>query len=60
MNKRLTKPHEKNERLEKPCGRLGVPPDPTACVTVLSGGTVVIVSGDCRVIRRDRSTSLPQ
>lgn len=27
MNKRLTKPHETNERLERPCGLLGVPPD---------------------------------
>lgn len=27
MNKRLTKPHEKNERLNSPLGLLGVPPD---------------------------------
>lgn len=60
MNKELTKPHEKNERLERPCGRLGVPPDPTPCVTIISPGGVVIVTGDCRVIRPGRRKSLPQ
>lgn len=60
MNKRLTKPHEKNERLESPLGLLGVPPDPTPCVTVISGSGVVIVTGDCRVIHSGRRKSLPQ
>jgi len=60
MNKRLTKPHEKNERLESPLGLLGVPPDPTPCVTVFSPGSVVIVTGDVRVIRPGRRKSLPQ
>lgn len=27
MNRRLTKPYEKNVRLDKPCGLIGVPPD---------------------------------
>ena len=29
MNKKLYKPHEKNVRLDEPCGLLGVPPDIT-------------------------------
>lgn len=29
MNKRLTKPYERNVRLDNPCGLIGVPPDPT-------------------------------
>lgn len=60
MNKELTKPHEKNERLERPCGRLGVPPDPTPCVTIISPGSIVIVTGDVRVIRPGRRKNLPQ
>lgn len=42
MNKRLTKPHEKNERLERPCGLLGVPPD-------LSRQTYILVTNDMSV-----------
>lgn len=42
MNKRLTKPHEKNERLERPCGLLGVPPD-------FSRQTYILVTNDMSV-----------
>ena len=42
MNKRLTKPHEKNERLERPCGLLGVPPD-------LAPETYVLITNDMSV-----------
>lgn len=34
MNKRLTKPHEKNVRLNSPLGLLGVPPDCLPCCRV--------------------------
>ena len=61
MEKKLNKPHEKNERLKRPCGRLGVPPDPkSAHLTIISGGTVIIISGDCRILDRGRPGSLPQ
>lgn len=42
MNKRLTKPHEKNERLERPSGLLGVPPD-------FSRQTYILVTNDMTV-----------
>lgn len=31
MNKQLTKPHEKNVRIDSPYGLLGVPPDAPCC-----------------------------
>lgn len=62
MNKRLTKPHEKNERLNSPLGLLGVPPDcPSIQRLLQNGGTVIIVNGDATIIRdRGRPKSLPQ
>ena len=61
MEKKLNKPHDKNVRLENPHGRLGVPPDPkSAHLTIISGGTVIIISGDCRLLDRGRPGSLPQ
>ncbi len=42
MYKRLTKPHEKNERLERPSGLLGVPPD-------FSQQTYILVTNDMSV-----------
>lgn len=62
MNKRLTKPHEKNERLDSPEGLLGVPPDcPSIQRLLQGGGTVIIVNGDATIIRdKGRPKSLPQ
>lgn len=57
MNKRLYKPHEKNVRLDEPCGLLGVPPDATVKIYV-PAGTVVIVT-DKPVVRRE-DIKLPQ
>lgn len=31
MNKRLTKPHDKNVRIDSPLGLFGVPPDCCLC-----------------------------
>ena len=42
MNKRLTKPHEKNVRLETPTGLIGVPPDAYAGFTVLEDKVIII------------------
>ena len=41
-NKRLTKPYEKNVRLDSPLGLLGVPPD-------ANGETYVLVTNDITV-----------
>lgn len=60
MNKRLTKPHEKNVRLDSPLGLLGVPPDCYDKATVLRGKTVIIVNGDLTILPESRRTSLPQ
>lgn len=54
--KKLTKPHLKNVRLEKPCGLLGVPPDATIKIYA-PAGTVVIVT-DKPVYKRRKN--LPQ
>lgn len=43
MNKKLTKPHEKNIRLEAPTGLIGVPPDEfNAGFTVLEDKVIII------------------
>lgn len=54
MNKRLTKPREKNERLESPFGLLGVPPDfnLSPLGPIARGATVIIVNGDATIIKR--------
>lgn len=45
MNKRLTKPFEKNVRLDAPLGLLGVPPD----AAMPGGETYIIVTNDLSV-----------
>ena len=43
MNKNLTKAHTKNERLETPTGRVGVPPEVSyEAFTVLSDKVIII------------------
>ena len=43
MNKKLTKDHVKNDRLEKPTGLIGVPPNTSyEAFTVLSDKVIII------------------
>lgn len=46
MNKQLTKPHEKNVRLEQPAGLIGVPPDTFCCCMCV--GCCPMVQRRCR------------
>lgn len=63
MNKRLTKAHVKNERIDSPLGLLGVPPDfnLSPLGPIARGATVIIVNGNATIVRGEsRRTSLPQ
>lgn len=44
VNKRLTKPHQKNIRLDSPLGLLGVPPDSSSApvFTVMNDKVIII------------------
>ena len=56
MNKRLTKQHTKNIRLDAPLGLLGVPPDATVKIHVPAGSVVIITDRPVYKRRKD----LPQ
>lgn len=59
--KRLTKPHEKNARLETPFGLLGVPPDFFVdAVGYLPGDTVIIVTNNVSAQRMLNSLAHPR
>lgn len=58
MNKRLYKPHEKNVRLDEPCGLLGVPPD--SAVKIYVPASAVVIVTDTRPVVRRKDTKLPQ
>lgn len=58
MNKRLTKPYEKNIRLDEPCGLLGVPPE-NAVKIIVPASAVIIVTDKQPIVRRS-GTKLPQ
>lgn len=55
--KKLTKPHLKNVRLEKPCGLIGVPPDGVTKIYLPAGSVVIITD---RPVIRCKEIKLPQ
>lgn len=61
MNKKLTKAHKKNIRLDSPLGLLGVPPDaPKGAVIVTDSPIIIVMSGRVTISAEKDYCSIPQ